>query len=114
MYIEIMHRLLERRQNTSDWGWERNIMEGICMIIIREFRPNSRAPKLLVTEPARICTVGAGLIEVTMACSRASAKGLLVVPEEAVRLIWPFEALQEARHIFDIAFARHLQQMRLH
>lgn len=83
------------------------------MINIRQFHPNPRAPKLLVTEPARICTIGAGLIEVTMACSRANLSGL-VLPEEVARLIWPFEALAEAHQIFKIAYARHLQQMRLH
>ena len=83
------------------------------MIEFMKFRPNPRAPKLVVTNPARICSIRAGIVEVTMVCSRTNPRGMTIY-EEAGTILWPVEALVEAHREFHTAFKELLRRELAH
>jgi len=81
-----------------------------------EFVPvvsNRAAPRFAVTGPGRIRSIRSGLIEVTMVHSRVTPSGLIIY-EEAGRIIWPVQALPEARVAMQIGWSRLLKDDSLH
>jgi len=81
--------------------------------LISNFRSSPRAPRLLCTEPARICWLRGGLIEVVMVKARPGPRGLSLY-DEVGSCIWPAEALVDAHQEFHMAFERLMQRQLNH